>query len=351
MHTTPSPSVLSKQAWQALNDEFLHHPQRHTTLLLFAANLGLLAFSWWVNRTFGLLGLVGSWALLLLAMIQLYLILHEAAHSAVSRTKWVNNLVGNVCGWSFLLPFFSRQRNHLMHHVWTAHPLGDPENAKMISRFSVMTQAEEKKLEFIWKYWLPVITLNHFLGTWRDPFEQVKAGNGSARMVREMRFQKIYAAAYAVLAVILLATGTVGAFAAWFFPPWLVFLAFIELVNLPHHADAPLLDPKAKPLPYWRQAEVSHNCATVPFWSRFIILNFNLHIAHHAFPHVPWYELPALNRRVEGLTGTEPPRFKSEFGWAVFSRRRRLLQVMGHFFDKRRRPPSEVPSTHVEVTS
>jgi fatty acid desaturase len=32
-----------------------------------------------------------------------------------------------------------------------------------------------------------------------------------------------------------------------------------------------------------------------PFWAA-LFLNNNLHVAHHAHPHVPWYELPRLWR-------------------------------------------------------
>ena len=34
-----------------------------------------------------------------------------------------------------------------------------------------------------------------------------------------------------------------------------------------------------------------------PFWA-LIFLNNNLHVAHHAHPHVPWYELPRLWRQM-----------------------------------------------------
>ncbi len=36
-----------------------------------------------------------------------------------------------------------------------------------------------------------------------------------------------------------------------------------------------------------------------PFWA-LLFLNNNLHVAHHAHPHVPWYELPRLWRDIRG---------------------------------------------------
>ncbi|WP_254799087.1 fatty acid desaturase [Burkholderia ubonensis] len=39
----------------------------------------------------------------------------------------------------------------------------------------------------------------------------------------------------------------------------------------------------------------SHRCAHLPSWLRWVILNFNLHIVHHAYPWLPWHELPARN--------------------------------------------------------
>src|SRR5262249_14961756 len=155
---------------------------------------------------------------------------------SVARRRWVNHLVGNVCGWTFLLPFFTRQRNHLLHHVWAGHPVGDPENQKMIARFSVMTAADARRLELVWRLWLPVITLNHLVDHWRDPVRQLRAGNRSPRIVREARFALVYLAGYALVAAALAAAGHLASFLAWYLPPWIALLAFIELVNLPHHA-------------------------------------------------------------------------------------------------------------------
>lgn len=336
---------LTKQEWHGLHEQFAARPLRSTTLLLLAGDLGLLGVSWCVWSTPGPWPALIAWPLLMLALIHLYLILHEAAHSSVSRHRWVNHLVGNLCGWTFLLPFFTRQRNHLMHHVWAGHPLGDPENNKMIARFSVMTAKDERKFEFVWRHWLPVITLNHFVDHWRDPFRQLRAGNRSPRIAREARFATIYLVGYALVAAVLVATGNVASFLEWYLPPWVVLLAFIELVNLPHHAEAPLLDPGSRALPYWRQAEVSHNCASVPVWSRFVILNFHLHVAHHAFPMVPWYDLPLLNDLANRKSRAIAQKVKNEFDWAVTNRRRPLLSVMGHFFDKRAKPESSTRST------
>jgi len=36
-----------------------------------------------------------------------------------------------------------------------------------------------------------------------------------------------------------------------------------------------------------------------PFWAM-IFLNNNLHVAHHAYPHVPWYHLPRVWRNMKG---------------------------------------------------
>src|SRR5262249_41613559 len=198
--------MLTNPDWQSLNEQLSARPLRPITLLLLAADLALLAASWslWSH---GRWWAVLAWPLLLLALIHLYLILHEAIHGSVARRRWVNHLVGNVCGTTFLLPFFTRQRNHLLHHVWAGHPVGDPENQKMIARFSVMTAADARRLELVWRLWLPVITLNHFVDHWRDPVRQLRAGNRSPRIVREARFALVYLAGYALVAAALAAAG------------------------------------------------------------------------------------------------------------------------------------------------
>ena len=325
---------MTRDTWQQISAQLNERPLRPITLGLFTADLAVIAASWYLHASEEALPLeVLAALLLLLGFIHVYMILHEAIHGVVAKRGWVNNLVGHLCGWLIFLPFLPRQRNHLQHHRWAAHPKHDPENSKMIERFSVITRKQELALEFMWRNWLPLIALNHIIATWWAPFGQLRAGSGTGRHVKEARFAGLYLVGYAALAC--LGSGRLLEFLAWYAPPWFLFLCFMELVNLPHHAEAPLLDPDSDALPYWRQDEVSHNCAPLPIWSSWLILHFNMHVAHHRFPSIPWYDLPRAQALSRTPLTSDPTSFKNEFGWALERRRRPLLKLMGHFFDKR----------------
>ncbi|MDR6500237.1 fatty acid desaturase [Burkholderia ambifaria] len=108
----------------------------------------------------------------MLALLHLYLIMHEALHYSVSNTRFYNEVVGHICGWIIGLPFLPRRRSHLGHHAWTAHPPKDPEYRKMIRKFSVMTEREARMLEFIWRHWIPMMAFNHFVSHWASPFQR-----------------------------------------------------------------------------------------------------------------------------------------------------------------------------------
>jgi fatty acid desaturase len=73
-----------------------------------------------------------------------------------------------------------------------------------------------------------------------------------------------------------------------------VYLAAVELVNLPHHADRPTTDRK---LALWEQAYSTRSCYYPVLVSELLVLNFNFHIEHHLFPSLPWYRL----RKARGL--------------------------------------------------
>jgi len=106
----------------------------------------------------------------------------------------------------------------------------------------------------------------------------------------------------------------------WYLPPAIVQLMAVELLNLPHHAEAPLLPAEAARLPYWEQDTVTHSCAPLPVWSRLVIFNFNLHIAHHAFPAARWYRLPRIQRAIVSCAAAPGEYRMDEWRWALANR-------------------------------
>ncbi|MGY4730735.1 fatty acid desaturase family protein [Burkholderia pyrrocinia] len=324
---------MTKDEWYSIKEQLPHGPTGNETIALWLFDLALLAAAWplWLAGGFSR---IPALLLAMLALLHLYLIMHDALHYSVSSTRFYNEVVGHLCSWIIGLPFLPRRRSHLGHHAWTAHPSRDPENRKMIQKFSVMTEREARTLEFIWRHWIPMIALNHFLSHWIDPFHH--RSSRPHRSNTEFAFSAIYVIGYAAVGTLAYRAGLLGELVAFWVILWVALLVAVELINLPHHAEIPLLPHDAVRPQFWEQDAVSHSCAHVPIWSRWVILNFNLHVVHHAYPWLPWHDLLRAQRLVDAMQSSNAPGQTHEWAFAATKRRRPLLELMGHFFDKRR---------------
>lgn len=57
--------------------------------------------------------------------------LHECAHGTAFRTRWLNDVVGRICGYIVNRPFLYFRYRHTAHHTFTQHPRLDPDMVKM----------------------------------------------------------------------------------------------------------------------------------------------------------------------------------------------------------------------------
>jgi omega-6 fatty acid desaturase (delta-12 desaturase) len=157
-----------------------------------------------------------------------------------------------------------------------------------------------------------------------------------SRYKHEVHSNRWYLFAYIVIIVLLAREGMLADVAIWYLPAWVLQLTLDELVNLPHHADTPLLASDAAPLPLWEQHRVTHSCGKLWFWSSCVLLNFNLHTAHHLYPWIPWSGLPEahalLMQKIPELEAQLASR--NEFSWSLRNRRRPLLEIMRAYFDR-----------------
>ncbi|GGY10958.1 fatty acid desaturase family protein [Paludibacterium paludis] len=328
---------MTKDQWLAIRKAFPGQEKKPWTVLVWLADIALMGAAWTLWNADALLSNLAAWLVAGFALVQLYLIMHEATHNTVAASRFLNDVVGHGAAWFIGLPYLVRKQNHLAHHAWTAHPVHDPENRAMIAKFAVMTEKEAHRLERMWKYWIPMIAANHFLGHWLAPFRARAAGDRSIRNRKQLLFACVYLAGYATVFVIAWRHEALGTLAGFYLPVWVFLLAMVEMLNLPHHAEAPILAEDHEGLSLWEQDGVSHDCATVPLWSRFVILNFNLHIAHHLFPWLPWYRLPQASAALAAARTGSSPETLSEVVFSLRNRRRPLLSLMGHFFDRRER--------------
>ena len=325
---------MLQQEWNKCKSQFCfsEYRWRNIVVILFDSMILFIAFYLKYLGSFFVLPGIFLFAFVLL---HAYLFLHEATHSAVSHNKIINNLVGHICGLMILMPFLARQRSHILHHIWTGHPIGDPANKRLIQRFSVINQKQKRNLEWIWSSWIPLFTLNDRVGLWKDAFREKKIGNTSKRILKEIQVVYLYGVAYLIFGGILVQQGHLLSFISFYFPALVIQFFLEELTNSPHHAEAPLIDENDKALPYWEQDKVTHSCKSLPIWSKYVLLNFNLHTVHHFYPWAPWYQLPLLHKEIIKITpNIELDTTQHEISWALEKRKKPLLNIMAHYFDK-----------------
>ncbi|MBU2884278.1 fatty acid desaturase [Gilvimarinus agarilyticus] len=327
---------MEKSNWNTIRKQFPRKGLSRATLLIWMCDLLLIGFSLFLFQLKGVY-IILSWFFLTIALLHTYLFQHEATHNALSKSSTVNDSLGHFFSWLIFMPYLSRKRSHVLHHRYTGHPTLDPANKRAIEFFSVLSDDMSRKLELIWKYWIPLFVLNDRVGLWRDPFQNTHKNHDSLSLKKERNYSIFYILLYLLALIVLFRTSLLVTVLFWYLPA-LIFLFYLEeLVNLPHHAETPLLGKEEKPLHFSRQYLVSHSCKHVPIWSNIFLLNFNRHIPHHLFPWVPWDQLPRLEDKIRMNIAPYiiEEKTRNEIKWSITNRKRSILDIMGHYFDKR----------------
>lgn len=298
------------------------------TLLVLLFDTLPLGVALELARHEGLFALGCAVLCLLVVLLHAYLVLHECLHGAVFADRSANVVLGHLLGFVTLCPFLSRRRSHALHHEWTGHIELDPTNARARQRLSTLGTRSLLLLDLSWRAYVPLLALNERIGLWKAPFAENTGEPGAAA---ERRATYVQLGCYAALLVCLAYFELLVAAVSLYVPAFVGLLILEELINLPHHSGAPLTRSR---LALWEQGQVTHSCAEVPLWSRFVLLNFGLHQAHHRWPGRPWHELPAAHR---ALAATTPQTVVSnELVWSLRERRRPFASVMSQFIPEAR---------------
>ena len=240
---------------------------------------------------------VPLWGLLLpvqgILLIFLFTLEHEATHRTPFAQDWLNDAVGRLCGLVLVLPFLWFRYFHLAHHRWTNHPGEDPELA---------SPKPESRRQWVWHvsglpYWGATLRLiaRLTLGTERQSYLPAIAMPRIRREVRGM----------VLLYLVALATLARTDVLVWvWIVPMVLGQPFLRLYLLAEHGDCPFV------------ANMLENSRTT-FTNRvvrFLTWNMPFHAEHHAFPTVPFHQLPALHQAIKAHLKVTSP------GYIAFTR-------------------------------
>ena len=226
-------------------------------------------------------------------LVFLFTLAHEATHKTPFQTEWLNEASGHLAGLVLLLPFEWFRRFHMAHHRFTNDPERDPE---------LMGPKPDTWPRFM----LHVSGMPYWQGmaaqVWRSAFGRVEADYLSDRAMPRIRSEaRVYLAVYAVLAFTLLWSPLV----LWLWVlPVLLGQPFLRIYLLAEHGRCPSV------------ANMLENSRTT-FTNRvvrFLAWNMPYHAEHHAYPMVPFHQLPAFHER------TKAHLLSTSDGYSAFAR-------------------------------
>lgn len=236
-----------------------------TVLLALAVVAG-----WLTTAGLALAGVIPLWLAAALATPLAYVAftpMHDATHGSVARAKWINAVVGRVCGLLLFAPYSAFRWAHLTHHKHTNHTENDPD----------MWSASGP----VWSHPLRWLTQDigyyfHYLRVWRK------------RPVKERVETVVTFLALTALAGVIAGSGYgLELVALWLIPARLgiAILAFL-FDYVPHHPHAVT----AKEDRFEATRNVGYD------WLNVFYLYQNWHLSHHLMPGVPFYRYQAAWR-------------------------------------------------------
>lgn len=214
---------------------------------------------------------------------------HECVHYTVFRTRWLNDLVGQICGLIIILPHRFFRYEHCDHHTYTQITGDDPEMVPMPKSFG----------EYLWylsavPYWRAKLTeiTRHAMG---------RLSEGELRFIPSVEHKAVYRDARIMLAIYALVFVTM-AFTGWWGLIWYWLIPLIlgepvmRFIRMTEHVGRPTV------------AQMSENTRTnlVSAPWRFLCWNMNYHAEHHYVASVPFHALPRLHEKLKDHIFVEP---------------------------------------------
>ncbi|MDW3204433.1 MAG: fatty acid desaturase [Alphaproteobacteria bacterium] len=234
---------------------------------------------WWAVPFFCILGILLNY---------LFAAQHEYNHYTAFKTRWLNDVFNRITGFIQLYPRDYERWYHFEHHRHTQDWDNDPE---LISRGGPYTLGSYLPYLFGLTYW-----------TGRIQRLFIVASGKTAHYFTDKQKQKVVAehrwhlAGYALVAAASVYLETWAAVIYWI-GPLFTMKVFQNVQNVTEHTGLTHLQ------------DTVHNTRTIKTWwiFRWMAWNMQYHTAHHTFPAVPFFNLPALHAELVKHAGYEPP--------------------------------------------
>jgi len=217
---------------------------------------------------------------------------HDATHGSVSSPSAktdLNLVVGYLCGLPLLLPFHFMKLMHSQHHRYNNDARYDPDYwCAHVSRdyFRGSVEIFLKSMMALPYY------IHLFMALVRHEWEHNKDGKLSVRVQKALDDMLLFAGAFGLAAFALREKFLISVVA-----PALIALTYLMITfdYWPHRAH----EYSAREQPY-KATNFTRGILSVdePSWVHailgIIMLNQDIHLIHHLWPHIPFYKMPQI---------------------------------------------------------
>lgn len=257
-------SLMAKSDWLGLVKLF-----QHGMAILIAALL-LLSFDHWMMQGLIIIVLGGLLTFLFSA-------LHETIHKTAFKSLRLNAVVGWLSGLVLVLPPKYFQAFHLAHHRYTQTPGKDPE----LDSGKPKTNGQYLRHLSGVDYWIGAVKALVLFAVGNHHPHFVSAGKQPA-IVREAR---IFLVIYLLLLSVSLISESAVLWKYWVLP-MLIGQPFLRAFLLAEHGACPLV------------SDMLQNTRTTLSnkLMRWVCWNMSFHVEHHAYPAIPFHQLPDAHR-------------------------------------------------------
>ena len=234
-------------------------------------------------------GWIAGQLLLAFAFVQWFVLLHEAGHHTLFRTRWLNRAAGWIAGFFALIPYPSWQRIHARHHRWTGWQDLDATTAALVPR--PLAPWERQLVDFAWRTHLPLFSLIYrFSNYWQLPRIAVYLRAAELAPVRIG-----VAAMLAAYLILVMAAGPLALLQACALGRLLAF-AIEDPLLLSQHTHIPQRlagQARVRAFGPFEQQAFTRSLRLPVLLSR-LILHFDAHELHHMYVRVPGYRLSQI---------------------------------------------------------
>jgi fatty acid desaturase len=253
-----------------------------------------IAMEWLaIALAIGVCQMAWSWPLYIVAVAfigarqhALAILMHEGAHYRLFRRRSLNDLVANVLlAWPLTVTVEMYRANHFAHHRF----LNSPQDPDLQRKLTPAWQFPQSPARLAWMIVKQASGIGFvvLLAALRKTSKDVRAPATPAARLARLGFYVV------TVSAIVWAGGFNGLLLYWVVP----FMTWLPLVQHIRSVAEHLALPSALP-------PAERTRTTLVSWvdRTFVAAkNINLHEAHHLFPGVPFFRLPALHQALMDL--------------------------------------------------